>query len=391
VLEALHTDPDTFNSTLVILNYDENDGQFDHVPPPVPAPDARDEWFDPPITSGPGFLLGGNSNAVPVGLGFRVPLVLVSPWTRGGWVTSEVADHTSVIQLMEKWTAAHGKPAICPNISEWRRRVCGDLTRAFDFSAPVYGLPKLPKADTVIGNPPGDAYSPPVVSNAMPKQEAGTKRARPLPVQPNANLEAVTVAADGLHVELAFSNNGRHVDRASHFAVYNNAAINPAYGDYPKHAPGQHTIDPVRGSADRVVTVDVDLPELALPGRYDVTVVGPNRFLRNFTGNLVIGNADARATAAYYPHGLHHEPVLDLELANAGEKPVTFTIATNHYARRRTDEIAVAAGGKHHHVLEPLKTSHGWYDVTVTISGDPSWSRRYVGHLETGKPSITGA
>jgi phospholipase C len=52
----------------------------------------------------------------------------VSPWTRGGWVTSETADYTSVIQFLEKWTAALGKPAVCPNISAWRRTVCGDLT-----------------------------------------------------------------------------------------------------------------------------------------------------------------------------------------------------------------------------------------------------------------------
>ena len=115
VLQALNADPDVFNSTLVIIDFDENDGQFDHVPPPVPAAGTADEFYTetgstevPPIP-------------LPVGLGFRVPLVLVSPWTRGGWVTSEVSDHTSVIQFLETWTTAIGKPARCPNISAWRR------------------------------------------------------------------------------------------------------------------------------------------------------------------------------------------------------------------------------------------------------------------------------
>jgi phospholipase C len=56
VLEALNADPDVFNSTLVIIDYDENDGQFDHVPPPVPVAGTTDE-----------FLSGTQS--LPVGLG----------------------------------------------------------------------------------------------------------------------------------------------------------------------------------------------------------------------------------------------------------------------------------------------------------------------------------
>src|ERR1700748_391088 len=139
VLEALNADPDVFNSTLVIVNYDENDGQFDHVPPPVPAPGEKDEFV-----TGTDVTEYGLTAPAPVGLGFRVPLILLSPWTRGGWVTSETADHTSVIQFLEQWTTALGQPAISPNISAWRRQVCGDLTGAFDFKKPVYGGPRRP-------------------------------------------------------------------------------------------------------------------------------------------------------------------------------------------------------------------------------------------------------
>ena len=135
VLRALNADPGVFNSTLVIIDYDENDGQFDHVPPPVPPAGTAGEFhLEPSLAPVP----------LPSGLGFRVPLLLISPWTRGGWVTSEVSDHTSVIQFIERWTAALGTPAICPHISAWRRAVCGDLTGAFDFANPVYGLPVLP-------------------------------------------------------------------------------------------------------------------------------------------------------------------------------------------------------------------------------------------------------
>ncbi|HEX3907151.1 MAG TPA: alkaline phosphatase family protein [Mycobacteriales bacterium] len=193
VLEALHADPEVFNSTLVVIDYDENDGQFDHVPPPVPPTGTKDEFFFEPTGA---LASAGLTQPVPVGLGFRVPLILISPWTRGGWVTSEVADHTSVIQLVEKWTAALGTPATCPNISAWRRSVCGDLTDAFDFHSPVFGLPKLPKT-TVIGDPSGGAYKPPVTTNSMPTQEPGTKPARPVPVQPNANLDGFSFGSNG--------------------------------------------------------------------------------------------------------------------------------------------------------------------------------------------------
>jgi phospholipase C len=105
-----------------------------------------------------------------------------------------------VIQFMEKWTEALGTPAICPNISAWRRGVCGDLTGAFDFTSPVFGMPAPPDP----GPPIGDAtqYDPVPSTNAMPTQEPGAKRARPLPVQPNANRcgrrrERETAAAIG--------------------------------------------------------------------------------------------------------------------------------------------------------------------------------------------------
>ncbi|HEY3607314.1 MAG TPA: phospholipase C, phosphocholine-specific [Pseudonocardiaceae bacterium] len=360
VLNALNADPAVFNSTVVIIDYDENDGQFDHVPPPVPAAGTRDEFFQE--KSGP---LAG-AQPLPVGLGFRVPLILISPWTRGGWVTSEVSDHTSVIQFLEKWTDALGAPAISPNISAWRRSVCGDLIGAFDFTAPVFGLPPLP-ATTVIGDPVGGAYHPPATTNVPPQQEPGTKPARPLPYQPNANLDGVT----GSVATLSLSNSGPHARKASHFAVYDNAAPDRTLATYPATFPGQYTVPP----SHRVVPVTVAIGA----GPYDLTVVGPNRFLRRFTGNT--NATDAEVTATY------HQSELVLELTNGGGAAVTFTVTPNNYATSRPKAHRVAA---HSHAIHEVDLRHGWYDVTVTISGDPTWSRRYVGHLENGTNSITG-
>ena len=71
LLNALHADPEVFNSTLVVVNYDENDGQFDHVPPPVPPQGEFDEFVDSGTLAAYGVTV-----PLPVGFGFRVPLIL---------------------------------------------------------------------------------------------------------------------------------------------------------------------------------------------------------------------------------------------------------------------------------------------------------------------------
>ena len=103
LLDAIASDPDTWSKTALFINFDENDGYFDHVPPPVaprPASGEGDDWFD----------------GRPIGLGPRVPMTIVSPWTVGGHVCSEVFDHTSVVRFLERWTGVDE-----PNISPWRR------------------------------------------------------------------------------------------------------------------------------------------------------------------------------------------------------------------------------------------------------------------------------
>jgi phospholipase C len=387
VLEALNSDPDVFDSTLVIIDYDENDGQFDHVPPPVPAPGTKDEFF---LEASGALANAGLKDPMPVGLGFRVPLILISPWTRGGWVTSEVSDHTSVIQFIEKWSAALGTPAISPNISAWRRSVCGDLTGAFDFTSPVFGLPKLPKT-TVIGDPAGGSYQPPATTNEMPKQEPGTKRARSLPYQPNANLAGFTFGSNGaVEAKLSFSNNGTHVRKASHFAVYNNIAPAQSLADYPAKYPGQYTVAPSQTIWNKTVPGSVEIGAGSGDGKYDLTVVGPNRFLRHFTGDVNAAGKTAHVEAAYYQNGFGSKPKLTLTLTNNGTTAVTFTIASNNYSKDPAKTYHVPAHGHTTHSMDPLASSNGWYDLTATISGDSSWSRHYVGHLEDGTDSITG-
>jgi phospholipase C len=375
VLQALATDPDTFNSTLVIIDYDENDGAFDHVPPPT-APQGTTDEFVLDTSVAP--------EALPVGLGFRVPLFLISPWTRGGWVTSEVCDHTSVLQFLEKWTTAIGTPAICPNISAWRRAVSGDLLNAFDFEHPVYGLADLP----FVAAPVGEAHSYQVVptTNQRPVQEPGFKKARPLPYQANAVLAGFSANSDGTSTaNIALSNTAPHAAKSSHFYVYDNLAATPGISAYPAAFPGSYTVAPSHKlPASTPATLNVGT------GAYDITVASANRFLRRFTGDVTKAGQDAGVRVAYYEGGFGDEPVLFIDLSNRGRSALTFTITHNQYAPQGPKSCKVGAGRTDRVVVEPLAASHGWYDLTITLDGDSSWSQRYTGHLENGNPSITG-
>ncbi|MCC3778755.1 alkaline phosphatase family protein, partial [Streptomyces sp. UNOB3_S3] len=109
LLDAVAVNPDVWRKTVFIINYDENDGLFDHVVPPMPPKGTPDEF------------VGG----LPIGAGIRVPCVIVSPWTQGGYVATEPFDHTSVLRFLEQITGVRE-----PNISAWRRRTFGDLTSA---------------------------------------------------------------------------------------------------------------------------------------------------------------------------------------------------------------------------------------------------------------------
>jgi phospholipase C len=127
-LEALAANEDLWNTTVFVLNYDENDGFFDHVLPPTPSYEEYPEEFVT-VPSPKGTPGGG----LPVGAGFRVPAMIISPWSVGGKIFSEVSDHTSGLQFIEAVTAAgglSGKDGVTfPAISRWRRKTFGDFTR----------------------------------------------------------------------------------------------------------------------------------------------------------------------------------------------------------------------------------------------------------------------
>src|SRR5262249_41513969 len=147
-----------------------------------------------------------------------------------------------------------------------------------------------------------------------------------LPVQPNANLIGITRDDNGaMKALMSFSNHGRHVSKASHFAVYDNAAAVKTFLTYPQNAPSQHTVDPASSRKEAARPL-LALAAPLVPGAYDLTVIGPNRFLRHFTGNLLTGDSASHVEVDYHPHGDGHAPKFAVRLANYGKQPVTFSI-----------------------------------------------------------------
>jgi phospholipase C len=113
----------------------------------------------------------------PIGLGFRVPMLIISPFSRGGFVSSELFDHTSVLRFLETRFGAE-----VPNLSAWRRATVGDLTSALNFKAPDHSLPNLPSPVSPIqqvlqqctANLAGQTPYAVPNSQILPAQEAGT-------------------------------------------------------------------------------------------------------------------------------------------------------------------------------------------------------------------------
>ena len=162
-IDAIAANPEVWAKTAFILTYDENDGIFDHVAPPTPPAGTAREFV----------------KGLPVGAGFRVPTIVVSPWTAGGWVSSQPLDHTSSLRLLERITGVRE-----PNISDWRRSTFGDFTSVFRFDDVKAGPPVLPDTSgplTVARDEASQLPKPPFpgAGQPTPVQETGSRRRIP--------------------------------------------------------------------------------------------------------------------------------------------------------------------------------------------------------------------
>lgn len=180
IITALSANPALWAKTVLFVNYDENGGFFDHVPPPTAPAGTPGEYVTAPAVPDP-TVIGNPPISGPIGLGFRVPMLIISPFSRGGFVSSDVFDHTSVLRFLETRFGAE-----VPNLSAWRRATVGDLTTAFNFKSPDQSIPSLPstlQADPqaiqeCINNLAGTTPFAVPTTQQLPTQESG-KPSRP--------------------------------------------------------------------------------------------------------------------------------------------------------------------------------------------------------------------
>lgn len=403
-IDILTKNPEIWKKTIFILTYDENDGYFDHIPPyVVPKPGAPSTGkVSAQIDVAADYELQQDS---PIGLGYRVPMLVASPWSKGGYVNSQVFDHTSCLMFLENFLSRKtGKQIKSNNISSWRRAVCGDLTSIFrpapaDQSNPVNPLkkedvitgiqhaknkpaqvspdPLTPKEIAQINaHPPFSAASAPV----MPQQETGTRPSCALPYQ---------LFADGHYdgvkqtINLQFAsgkgNFGQKlVPVGAPFLMYTPSVYQGQTGKTWSYAV-------VAGAqlSDQVQLSDFEQQ------RYHLCISGPNGFFRGFQGDK--NDPALHISAAYEISGTLSKKAtgnLLLQLENEGSTKLKINIYDNVYKSKINRALSIAAKGKTTIVLD-LKDSANWYDFSITAAGFETFSKQYAGRVETGEEGIT--
>ncbi len=370
VLDALTADPDVWAGTALLINFDENDGFFDHVPPPAPpsadpsAPDGK-AGASAVATDGEYHLnpAPGDNEADladlrgrPYGLGPRVPLYVISPWSRGGWVDSRVCDHTSVLRFIER------RFGVGVDVTPWRRAVCGDLTSAFDFSQTdrrpfVAMLPATVDAAARAAALPGTT-TPPTPAEALPPvQDTGVRRSRALPYRPTASLK---VNPDTARLQLALACAGA----ASVLHVYDRLQ--------PAAIPRRYTVAPgapLTGYWD------------ATGGEYDLWLLGPGGFHRHFAGH-----GDTLPVEAEVEPDSRSPLRASLYLSNPRATAEAVRLAPGAYPGAMPAQHLHLAAGEKRKIDLPLDATHGWYDLWVIADGS---AQRLAGRIETGEDAVS--
>ncbi|HEV7968345.1 MAG TPA: phospholipase C, phosphocholine-specific [Candidatus Acidoferrales bacterium] len=364
VLDILVSNPEVFSKTVFILNYDEADGSFDHILQPTPP-------------SGPGY--GASTVSIeneivttdtpngPIGLGTRVGMIAISPWSKGGYVNSQVFDHTSVIQFIEKrFGVLEG------NISPWRRAVTGDLTSVFNFASPNDHQAQLPSTTDFLpsvnelagGNVNTFVPTQNDVIIGVPTQERGLRPARALPYELNVHA---SVDPSSSSIELKFFNTGGAT------VVFQVRSGNPA--DLVR----TYTVEPGKSLADTWNFVS----------SYHLSVYGPNGFVRFFNGSVGSGAAALGVRSSYAGDGDHQSDdrgTIQWKIVNIATSGAEVSVLDAYSGNVSKQNLRP---GETFEDELSLQQFHGWYDLIITVAGDPIFKYRLAGHVETGRDSFS--
>lgn len=360
VLEALTANPKIWSRTALFLNYDENDGIFDHLMPPQPPTPIR-PGKSTISTAGevhdvvnpqqePLFI----PDDLPYGLGPRVPMIVISPWSHGGSVCSEVFDHTSTIRFIEKRFGVNE-----PNISPWRRSICGDLTSAFDFGRAdfrKYFLPNTSRNFALVQQEVAHLPLPHVPEagsqTGVIAQEPGQRPTRPLPY-----FQTLQLIADDRGYQIRCNNpSSRGV------CCY-------AYWDGTTALPQRYTIGAGHHLEDHI-------PYIYSEATSAMTVYGPNGFIRKLNGR---GPSSLVIAETYLDTGN-----LRLNFHNGASAPHILRVEDKAYGNPHR-QIRLDPGETREMDFD-LQSSHHWYDIAVH-DGLHQW--RLAGHVENGQVSMT--
>jgi phospholipase C len=374
ILGILSSNPELWSRTVFLISFDENDGFFDHVPPPAPPSFDGDgkqcggSTLDDSLMAGLYFKneIAGTLAKRPYGLGPRVPMYVISPWSRGGWVCSQVFDHTSTIRFLE---ARFGVEE--PNISAWHRSVSGDLTACFDFSRPTFvSLPQFPDVSAATGSKLVLDQLTPVTlprTNHLPRQDSGVRRSRALPYRLALDAKA---NAEAQAVELTLHNDGT---AGAVFHLYDKLHLD--------RVPHRYTVE-----AKKQLNVAWDVTKDR--GSYELEAFGPNGFRWTISGVVPSSPEPVADPCVVLRHNAAQHSI-ELVAVNRGQVDCYIVTSPNVYRSDREATIELAAGGGETSISWPVSSSGFWYDFSVIAPDLPGWLRRFAGRLETGHHGIT--
>ena len=406
VIDILTQNPEVWKKTIFVLTYDENDGYFDHIPPfsaPNPYKPATGK-VSPGIDTTVEFVRESAQSEKKsiresnIGLGYRVPMIIASPWTRGGHVCSEVFDHASSLQFLENFLEKKtGKKIIEENITAWRRTICGDLTSAFrQWKAEKISLPqsvdkekfiqqinnarfkefttdfkKLNEEEITSINKAGNS------SPKLPQQEKGTRPASPLPYELYVHGR---LSKDKRKFEINFdAAKTIFGDKAAGcpFYVYELNAIERWRPNNRNYA-----VKPAMAVKDEW---NLDKFE---NGIYHLRAYGPNGFYRAFQGN--INDPLLEVQCNYEKSRLNKKRLtgnIELSITNNDSKALTIELIDNSYKTPvRINTIMPTSTST---VVINLGKSFNWYDVSIKVKGKEFFEQQFAGHVETGEVSKT--
>ncbi|MGH9587911.1 MAG: phosphocholine-specific phospholipase C [Acidobacteriaceae bacterium] len=412
VMDILTQNPEIWKKTIFILTYDENDGYFDHAPSFVAADPKRK------ITGGAskgidtaleytyvhdGLVQGVSEKQArsgPIGLGFRVPMILASPWSRGGWVNSQLFEHTSTIQFLEQFVERKFKKQVKEtNISAWRRTISGDLTSAFrQYDGTRPSLPFLNR-DKYVESIQRARYKE-VPSNyknlngektalanrdlrrsgLLPSQEPGMRKACALPYEAYADGG---LNHHGSKFDLSIRVGGRAAGFP--FNVYLYGTKESTASTAPTQSQPNMISATYAVKANDALRESFDL-DMFSDRRYDIAIHGPNGFFREFKGGH--DDPEVEVALSYGRDGNGFSGNVQVSLTNKDKKACSVQIVDSSYGSKPVDKT-LAPGTEQATVVLDLSKQHGWYDFTVRVTGAAGFERRYAGHVETGQPSYT--